>query len=161
MKYRLAVTTPLFSLLLLTLSTATHAAPAPTFDLPGKNGNVNLSALKGKVVYVDFWASWCAPCRKSFPWMNKMQSKYAAQGLEIVGISLDSAQKMADKFLGKVPALFTIAYDTEGDVADAYNVQVMPTSYLIDREGNILFEHKGFRTKQEAELEKAIADALR
>lgn len=156
MKYRLAIT-----LLLFSLSSIVHAATAPTFDLPGNNGNVNLSNLKGKVVYVDFWASWCAPCRKSFPWMNKMHSKYSSQGLEIIGISLDSTQKIADKFLSKVPALFNIAYDTEGEVADAYNVQVMPTSYLIDREGNIIFEHKGFRKKQEEELEKVISDALK
>lgn len=149
------------TLLLVSACFTLHAAPAPEFDLPGTDGNIKLSSLKGKIVYVDFWASWCAPCRKSFPWMNKMHSKYESQGLEIIGISLDSTQKMADKFLTKVPALFKVAYDTEGNVADAYKVQVMPTSYLLDRDGNIIFEHKGFRSKHENELEAEFIKALK
>ena len=142
------------------LSSPAFAQKAPTFDLPGDSKNINLSKLKGKVVYLDFWASWCDPCRKSFPWMNKMYSKYQAQGLEIIGVSLDSKRKHTDEFLEKTPALFTIALDPDGKVADDYKVQVMPTSYLIGRNGELLWEHKGFRSKHETDLEDAIANAL-
>ena len=89
-----------------------------------------------------------------------MHSKYESQGLKIIGISLDSTKKQAHRFLEKMPALFSIAYDPDGNTADAYNVQVMPTSYLIDREGNLIFSHKGFKTKQEKQLEEELVKAL-
>ena len=137
------------------------AEKAKDFVLPTDKGEIQLSKLKGQVVYVDFWASWCAPCRKSFPWMNKMHAKYESQGLKVIGISLDDDEAKAYKFLEKVPALFTIAFDTKGTVADLYEVQVMPTSYLIDKKGNVLFEHKGFKTKHEDKLEEELVKALR
>jgi len=151
----------LLSLLLVSSLQFSYASPAPNFKLPTSNGEISLSDFKGKVVYVDFWASWCAPCRKSFPWMNKMQTKYESQGLQIIGISLDSRRRMADKFLEEMPALFKIAYDTEGKTADEYKVQVMPTSFLIDRSGQILLTHKGFKTKHEAALQKEFEKALK
>ncbi len=147
-------------LLTLTTSQAAYSAAGDNFSLDSTEGKIELKQLRGKVVYVDFWASWCAPCRKSFPWMNKMQSKYEAQGLKIIGVSLDSEKSVTSKFLKKNPALFTIAYDPEGKVADNYNVQVMPTSYLIGRKGEILMTHKGFRSKQKDELEAEIKKAL-
>jgi thiol-disulfide isomerase/thioredoxin len=151
----------LFIIFLITVfSQSSFASQAIDFNLESDDGKISLSSFKGKVVYVDFWASWCTPCRKSFPWMNKMHSKYESQGLEIIGISLDSTKKQAHRFLKKVPALFSIAYDHEGTTADAYKVQVMPTSYLIDRKGNLLFTHKGFRTKQEDQLEAEFVKAL-
>ncbi len=136
------------------------AEMAKDFTLPTNKGEVQLSKLKGKVVYVDFWASWCAPCRKSFPWMNKMHAKYQSEGLEVIGISLDEEIKQANKFLEKLPAIFTVAYDTKGTVADLYEVQVMPTSYLIDRDGNLVLTHKGFKTKHEDKLEEELVRAL-
>lgn len=145
---------------LLTLSVNSYADSAPLFELDTLDSSVKLSDLKGKVVYVDFWASWCSPCKKSFPWMNKIHSKYQEKGLTIIGISLDAKRKHTEQFLEKTPALFTIALDPEGKTADAYKVQVMPTSYLIGRNGELLWEHKGFQSKQEEKLEQAIAEAL-
>lgn len=149
------------ALFALTISFSVNAEQAKPFDLNTLDGKINLKELKGKVVYLDFWASWCTPCRKSFPWMNKIHSKYESQGLEIIGVSLDTKRQHTDTFLKKTPALFTIALDPEGKVADDYKVQVMPTSYLIGRNGELLWEHKGFRTKQEDKLEQAIAEALK
>ena len=145
---------------LFSLSQYAYAEKAIDFDLPSDKGNIKLSSLKGNVVYVDYWASWCPPCRKSFPWMNKMHSKYEAQGLKIIGISLDSTRKKADKFLSKMPALFSIVYDHEGKTADDYEVQVMPTSYLIDRKGNLIYTHKGFNSKDKQKLEEEFKKAL-
>ena len=148
-------------ILLFALNHSSFAAKAVNFKLPTDKGKISLSSLKGKVVYVDFWASWCPPCRKSFPWMNKMHAKYKKKGLVIVGINLDSTRDSAKKFLKKMPALFKVAYDHEGKMADAYDVQVMPTSYLIDRKGNIAYVHKGFSKKHEDKLEKAFLKALK
>jgi len=136
------------------------ADSAPNFNLDTRKGKVSLESLKGKVVYVDFWASWCTPCRKAFPWLNKMQEKYADQGLVIVGINLDGERDPANHFLEKVPASFTIAFDPDGKSADDFKVQVMPSSYLINREGKIVFDHKGFKVKQQNDLEAEIKKVL-
>lgn len=139
-----------------------HAAPAPgfTLDVHG-GGKVSLSELKGKVVLMDFWATWCQPCRQSFPWMNEMLDKYSDQGLHIVAVSLDVNPRMVEKFLHRYPAKFQIGLDPHGKVADQYNVHVMPTSYLIDRNGGIHKVHRGFRLSDTPALEKMIQDALK
>ena len=92
--------------------------------------------------------------------MNKMQKKYGKKGLKIIAINLDDERSAATGFLKKHPANFTIAYNPEGDVPNAYNLSVMPTSYLIDRKGNIIFSHKGYKDSQAASLEKTIIRAL-
>lgn len=148
-------------LVLFVVSISAHAEQAKPFDLATLDGQINLKELKGKVVYLDFWASWCTPCRKSFPWMNKMQTRYQDKGLEIIGVSLDSKRKHTEAFLKKIPAQFTIALDPKGEVADAYHVQVMPTSFLIGRDGQVLWDHKGFRDSAADKLEQAIAEALK
>jgi len=150
----------LFVITAFSTSQSLFATPGDDFDIETKNGNMSLSQYKGKVVYLDFWASWCSPCRKSFPWMNKMQAKYGDKGLKIIGISLDGSKDATTKFLKKNPALFLIAYDPDGKVADNYGVQVMPTSYLIGKDGKLLMTHKGFRTKHEDMLEDEFKKAL-
>jgi len=137
------------------------ASAGDNFSLKTAKGKVSLSKYKGKVVYIDFWASWCAPCRKSFPWMNKMHSKYKSKGLKIIAVSLDNDNSVTKKFIKKNPALFTVAYDPDGKVADKYGVQVMPTSYLIGRDGKVVMTHKGFRTKHKEGLEEEIVKALK
>jgi cytochrome c biogenesis protein CcmG, thiol:disulfide interchange protein DsbE len=150
-------------LLLISLTTAMPvfaAELAPVFTLPGRGQPVSLAALRGKVVYVDFWASWCTPCRKSFPWMNSLQKRYADQGLVIVAVNLDKSHELSDRFLSEVPAELTIAYDPEGKVASAYQVKGMPSSYLIDRTGRIHTSHIGFREETAGEMETTIKDLL-
>lgn len=141
-------------------SSNSFAAIAPAFTLNGDKGTISLSKLRGKVVYVDFWASWCVPCRKSFPWMNKMQAKYKSQGLVVLGINLDEDKSAAKAFLKQVPAKFTIAYDPEGQTPGKYHVEVMPTSYLVDRSGNIVYSHRGFKKSQSDEMESKISALL-
>lgn len=133
---------------------------APDFSLPGRDQTVSLGALRGKVVYVDFWASWCQPCRQSFPWMNRLQKQYQQQGLVIVGINLDKSRELSDDFLKKIPADFTVAYDPEGKVASAYRVKGMPSSYLIDRQGRIQKTHIGYREETSGDMESAIRALL-
>lgn len=136
------------------------AQKAPGFSLAGDNGKVSLSSFKNKVVYVDFWASWCKPCRKSFPFMNEMQARYGKQGLEVIGINLDSDTSAAAQFLAKLPANFTLAYDPEGKTPQTYGLKVMPTSFLVDRSGQLVYVHKGFKENQQQELEKLIVATL-
>lgn len=154
----------IFLALSLVLSLASFPAaagkPAPEFTLPLKNGSITLSQYKGKVVYLDFWASWCIPCRKSFPWMNSMEQKYSNKGLKIITINLDKKEKAVEKFLKRYPAKFAVAYDPAGKTAEAYDVKGMPSSYLIDRNGNIIYTHIGFRASNKNKLEAKIKAAL-
>lgn len=99
---------------------------------------------KGKVVYVDFWASWCGPCRKSFPWMNEIQKKYAQQGFTVVSVNLDSDKANALEFLEELPASFPVVYDPEGKIARQFKVKGMPSSYVFDRQGKLVLSHVGF-----------------
>ncbi|MEP7300273.1 MAG: TlpA disulfide reductase family protein [Caldimonas sp.] len=165
------MTTPrLLSSLRLALCAATFAAapawaldagaPAPDLNLPGVAEAVNLAKLKGKVVYVDFWASWCGPCKQSFPFMNDLQSRYRGQGLEIVAINLDAKREDADRFLADTPARFTLAFDAKGESARRFEVKSMPSSVLIDRDGKVVAAHKGFREEDRRDLEARIAQAL-
>jgi len=145
--------------LVATFATA-HAAPAPDFSLPTKAGSVSLQTMRGQVVYLDFWASWCKPCRKSFPWMNAMHAKYRDKGLQIIAVNVDSDPEQVKRFLEKYPAEFVIAYDADGKVASQYQVEGMPSAYLIDRQGNIHASHIGFREEDQAAVESQINQLL-
>ena len=134
--------------------------PAPAFELPGQQGTVQLSAYKGKTVYLDFWASWCGPCKQSFPWMNDMQKKYGAKGLRVVGVNLDQKPEDAKAFLAATPAQFDIAFDSAGQAPKQYGVKGMPTSMLIGPDGKVLMVHQGFKAEGRDELEAQIKQAL-
>jgi len=130
---------------------------APAFALQTAAGDtVSLERLRGKVVYVDFWASWCGPCRRSFPWMNEMHRKYGGKGLAIVAVNVDKKRADAERFLAQVPAEFTIVYDMPGTTPAAYAVKGMPSSYLIDAAGRIVAVEQGFRDERAAELEAQV-----
>ena len=129
----------------------TDTAPAPLLDL---------RRWEGKVVLVDFWASWCVPCQESFPWMAAMQEKYAARGLVIVAVNLDQERAAADRFLGADPHDFEYIFDPEGRLAEAHALEVMPTSILFDRAGRAVFRHSGFHIEKAAEYESHIVAAL-
>lgn len=133
---------------------------APAISLPTSKGQLDLATLAGKVIYVDFWASWCGPCRNSFPWMNEIQEKYASHGLVIIGVNLDAKQEDAKRFLDKTPARFAIAFDDKGTTPRTYGVKGMPTSVLIDRHGKIISTHLGFNNSHRDDLEKQIRVAL-
>jgi thiol-disulfide isomerase/thioredoxin len=133
---------------------------APEFALPGQQGTVHLSDAAGSIVYVDFWASWCGPCRQSFPWMNEIQQKYRAQGLKIIAVNVDAKNEDAKKFLAQNPASFTVAFDPKGATPGLYGVKGMPTSFLVGRDGKIIFRHQGFNPAEKSNLEKEIKAAL-
>ncbi len=139
---------------------AAFAQTAPDFTLPASNKAVNLQQYRGKVVYLDFWASWCTPCRKSFPWMNTVHKRYAKDGLVVLAVNLDQNKQDVSRFLDKYPASFTVAFDPEGKVAEQYRLKGMPSSYLIDKQGNIVMSHIGFRHDDPDQLETRIKTLL-
>ena len=136
----------------LALGDAAQAAPESPVDL---------SDYGGKVVVVDFWASWCVPCRRSFPWLNSMHAKYAADGLVVVGVNLDAARADADAFLAEYPVDFRVVYDDDKVLAERFDVIAMPMSFVIGRDGRERARHYGFKVRKQADYEAAIVAALR
>lgn len=141
----------LISISLLFVMSTGSAAPANGLDL---------SAYRGKVVVVDFWASWCVPCRRSFPWMNAMHAKYGDEGLVIIAVNMDSDRSEANKFLEDYPANFAVVYDPEGHMARDYDVIAMPSSYVFGRDGRRITRHLGFKVAKQDEYESILEEAL-
>jgi cytochrome c biogenesis protein CcmG, thiol:disulfide interchange protein DsbE len=122
--------------------------------------DLDLSAYRGKVVYVDFWASWCGPCKQSFPWMQTMKDTYDRQGLTVIAVNLDMDRADADKFLERFRPTFEVRFDPKGKLAAFYKVQAMPSSVLIDRHGVTRFTHEGFRPVDGAAYEAQVQELL-
>lgn len=134
--------------------------PAPDLLLTTATGQHKLSDYQGQVVYLDFWASWCKPCQRSFPWMNAMQQKYAGRGFTVLAINVDTDRKLADQFLSMLPATFPVAFDPEGTAPALYKVPGMPTSYLIDHTGQLRLAHQGFHIQKQDQYEQEIVALL-
>jgi thiol-disulfide isomerase/thioredoxin len=135
-----------------------EAAPLPSLGDFGLEGS--LPSLKDKVVYLDFWASWCAPCKASFPVLNKWQQQFAAKGFTVLGVSVDEKAAEMSQFLKSVPVSFPVVRDAAQKLVASADVKTMPTSFLIDRKGTIRHVHLGFRRKDEEALTKQITDLL-
>ncbi len=121
---------------------------------------LDLKNHHGKVVYLDFWASWCKPCQRSFPWMNSLLARYPSEAFTIVTINLDAESEAMHHFLGKVKADFDIYHDPSGQIAEQFKIEGMPTSYLIDASGKVVKKHIGFYTKQVGKYEREIEELL-
>jgi peroxiredoxin len=138
---------------------------APDFSVAavgGKPGPISLRALRGKVVVVDFWGTFCAPCKKSFPKLQELNAKYRSTGLEIVAISEDEADDK-DKipgFANEYGARFTIGWDSDKAAAKRYKPQTMPSTFVIDRHGHVRYVHVGFHDGEEVDLEKELKELL-
>ncbi|MEY4768300.1 MAG: hypothetical protein RL637_939 [Pseudomonadota bacterium] len=136
---------------------------APQFTLPTleKEQATGLKQFAGKVVYLDFWASWCGPCRTSFPLLNKLHEKLKAQGFEVVAINLDEDKAKAEKFISEFKVGFTVLRDAKGEWADKYVVESMPTSFIIDKQGVVQHIHHGFVSNDIVDLEARIQSLLK
>lgn len=133
---------------------------AADFELATATGKVSLRELRGKVVLVDFWASWCVPCRQSFPWLATMAGRYATKDFVIVAINLDKRRDLAEKFLREFAPRFAVAFDPAGKSAEAYGVAAMPSSYLVGRDGELLDVHAGFDLDNAEAFENQILEAV-
>lgn len=120
--------------------------------------DLDLTPHKGKVIYLDFWASWCGPCKESFPWMNEMTQKYP--DVKIIAVNLDKEKKDADAFLAKYPAKFEVVFDPTGKLAESYKVKGMPYSIIIDKNGKHIETHIGFSKEKSQEYVQQIKKLL-
>jgi peroxiredoxin len=133
----------------------------PPIDAPDRSGRkVNLDELKGKVVLVDFWASWCRPCRQELPVLEALHRKFASQGLVVVGVNIDRNEKKMSSFLRSTQLTFLIVHDPKLDVASRYEPATMPSSYLIARDGKVRYVHEGFGDKDAAAIESRVKALL-
>lgn len=138
-------------------------AGVPAVSVPPLGGSaaaIELPALRGKVVYVDFWASWCVPCRLSMPRLDALHRKHAARGFTVIGVNKDAALADAERFLKRVPVGFLLVQDANDELAKAFAVKAMPSGYLIDRRGVVRHVHRGFTSETAAALEREIEQLL-
>jgi peroxiredoxin len=147
--------------LLFSLTTTIHASqvegPAPDFTLKSITGeNLKLSEYRGEVVMINFWASWCAPCRQEMPLLDSLYQKYKDLGFTLLGINLDEKSAQAEKLLKEIPVNFPILLDPKSEISRLYKVSAMPTTILVDRDGNMRFLHKGYMPGYEEDYEKQI-----
>jgi peroxiredoxin len=136
------------------------AAPICTAPRLDTGAAMKLDDYRGQIVYLDFWASWCGPCRESFPFMNDLDREFHDRGLSVIAISVDKTAEDAQRFLSRYPARFALALDAAGTCPAAYELPGMPSSYLIDREGRVRAVHAGFRSSDKAEIRRQVLEAL-
>ena len=157
----------LFAALILCLSTSAFAVSpgemAPNFNLKNlATGKLDsLKKYRGKVVYLDFWASWCGPCRQSLPLLNTLRQELKRKGFEVIAVNLDENLSDATKFLDQYPVQYPVLLNPKGTVPNLYKLPGMPTSYLIDRKGKIQKVHVGFKEADIAEIRKQAIKLLR
>ena len=135
---------------------------ASNFTLKSRSGkNIKLSELRGQVVMLNFWASWCGPCRKEMPLLEKISKKYKRLGFTLLGVNVEQDSNAAKRYLKDVKVSFPILFDRTNKTSKLYNVSAMPTTILIDRNGNKRFLHKGYKPGYENEYKKQIKKLLR
>ncbi len=126
------------------------SGPAPPFTLAAKGGStLSLAQYKGQVVMLNFWASWCGPCRQEMPLLENIYKKYNKMGFTLIGVNVEPDSKAADDWLKQTPVSFPVIYDKESQVSKAYDVSGMPSTVIIDRKGNIRELHRGYKPGDE------------
>jgi len=151
---------------LVSLATGSSAlstgSRAPEIGLRSLDGDqIRMRNLRGKVVIVDFWASWCGPCREELPVLNRLYERYKDQGLVVIGVSQDTQARNARGFLRRTPVDFPVVIDDDHEVAGRYDPPRMPSSYIVDRRGVVRHVHEGFRSGDERTIEQQVRRLLR
>ena len=136
-------------------------APAVSGARLDGRGQLSLAQLKGKVVYLDFWASWCKPCALSLPALDGFQKEFGAKDFAVLAVNVDRDPALAKAFLSRRPVGYPSVFDPKGDLPVRFGVETMPTSFLIDRDGVIRRVHRGFRKEDVPELRSAIQELIR
>jgi thiol-disulfide isomerase/thioredoxin len=136
---------------------------APDFTLKSNQGgkNLRLEDYRGQVVMLNFWASWCGPCRQEFPLMDEIYKKYEKLGFTILAVNVDENSDDANGFLEDVPVSFPVLYDNESRISELYSVDAMPTTVMIDRDGNKRFLHRGYKPGYEVEYADQVKQLVR
>jgi len=149
----------------LTLSTTASAVKvkqvAPDFTLASNTGsNIRLKDLRGKVVMINFWATWCAPCRKELPLLNILYNKYKSKGFVLLGVNIDDRSTLAKKMLKELKINFPVLFDHNQATSEAYDLQAMPSTFILDKNGVIRFSHYGYKSGYEKKYEKDVKSLL-
>jgi thiol-disulfide isomerase/thioredoxin len=135
---------------------------APVFALPSRNGDVvSLDKLKGQVVMLNFWASWCGPCRQEMPLLDQMHKRYSSLGFTLLGVNVEANSQDAEKWLAQTPVTFPVLFDKESKVSKLYDVNAMPSTVFIDRKGNVRYLHRGYKAGDESEYLNQIRALLK
>jgi len=160
---KLPATALLALLACVSLSGATGATPAaPDFKLTNRaGGETTLAGLRGQVVMINFWASWCGPCRQEFPALDQIYAKYKPMGFTLVGINVESERADAERFLGTQKVSFPILFDPQNAVSGSYGVKAMPTTILVDRQGRVRWQHMAYKPGDEAKYIEQLRAVLR
>jgi len=141
---------------------ADASGPAPSFTLNARGGsNLSLAQYKGQVVMLNFWASWCGPCRQEMPLLENIYKKYNKMGFTLIGVNVEPDSKAADAWLKQTPVSFPVVYDKESQVSKLYDVQGMPSTVIIDRKGNLRVLHRGYKPGDENEYLDSIRTLVR
>jgi thiol-disulfide isomerase/thioredoxin len=131
---------------------ASSSGPAPGFQLSGRDGKtINLAQFKGQVVMINFWATWCGPCRQEMPLLEDIYKKYKPMGFTMLAVNVEPDTKAAEAWLGKLakPVTFPVAFDVDSKVSKLYKVETMPSTVLVDRKGNVRVLHRGYKPGDE------------
>lgn len=138
------------------------ASPAPEFSLPSRNGDsVSLQELKGQVVMLNFWASWCGPCRQEMPLLDQMHRRYSSLGFTLLGVNVEASTQDAERWLAQIPVSFPVLFDKDNEVSKLYDVDAMPSTVFIDRQGNVRYLHRGYKPGDESEYLNQIRTLLK
>ena len=160
MKRFLAITG--LSLLAISISADELSGPAPGFELASMDGgSIALDDLRGQVVMVNFWATWCGPCREEMPHLEALYQRYSDLGFTLLGVNVEEDSSGADEFLAETPVSFPILFDPQSHVSELYDVVAMPSTVMIDRSGNMRFIHHGYKPGYENDYQSQIRALLR
>ncbi|MGD8429473.1 MAG: TlpA disulfide reductase family protein [Ectothiorhodospiraceae bacterium] len=143
-------------------SAAEKSYPAPDFTLKSNSGeNVRLAELRGQVVLVNFWASWCGPCRQEMPALDALHKRYKSLGFTVLGVNIDERQAAAEELLSDIPVSFPVVFDGNSKVSEAYDVSAMPSTFIVDRDGNVRYVHKGYVPGDEDKYQNVVRELIR
>jgi peroxiredoxin len=141
---------------------ASPSGPAPQFTLAARGGkDVSLAQYKGQVVMINFWASWCGPCRQEMPLLENIYKRYKKLGFTLLGVNVEPDPKVAEEWLKETPVSFPILYDKESTVSKLYDVAGMPSTVIIDRAGKLRMVHRGYKPGDESEYLDSIRSLIR
>ncbi len=141
---------------------ASTGSVAPDFTLKGRDGrNIKLSELRGEVVMINFWASWCAPCRQEMPLLNDLYQRYRKLGFTLLGVNVEQNPRAAKRLLKDIPVDFPVLFDDRNEVSKAYDISAMPSTVLVDRDGHIRFVHRGYKPGLEERYQQQIRTLIR
>ena len=144
------------------VSAAPASGPAPDFQLMSRDGNrVSLAELKGEVVMINFWATWCGPCRQEMPHLEALYQRYSSLGFTLLGVNVEEDPSGAEAWLEETPVSFPILFDSSNQVTSLYDIVAMPSTVLVDRQGNIRYLHHGYKPGYENDYQTQIRELIR